>query len=78
MIPCYFVKLAFGRDQLLFVLHIHHFQVKVEEPLCVRHLHNLEGAEALEELVEHLEQPQVELCPVAREVVVDEDGSHQS
>ena len=68
--PCNLMKLSFRRVQLLFVLSAHHLQVEFEESLDVRHLLNLQCLQSLVQLMKHREEPQIELWPIRREVIV--------
>ena len=78
VLPRNFVEVALLSGQLLLILLHQHLVVEAEEPLDLGRIVCLQAVDVVEEVVEHRQQPLVQLGPVRREVLLHEDAGDSS
>ena len=71
------VEMALLETELFLILFFEHLEVKAEEALDFGGVFGLQAVDVVEEVVEGLQKPLVQLRPAGREVLLHENAGHQ-
>jgi len=77
MVSCHLVEVPLLCRQLLLVLLLENLKIEVEEPLDLRRVIGLEAVDVIKKIIEGAEYPLVQLWPITREILLDENTGYE-